>query len=60
MFEIANLINERLIGIKPGSDIDLGSPLSPNDLLAMAVQVIKVPSGLSFFSFFYIDGKILM
>lgn len=38
MFEIANLINERLIGIKPGSDIDLGSSLSPNDLLAMAVS----------------------
>ncbi|KAK4316629.1 hypothetical protein Pmani_012229 [Petrolisthes manimaculis] len=33
LFEIANLINERPIGIKPGSDINLGSYLSPNDLL---------------------------
>lgn len=28
MFEIANLINQRPIGIKPGSDLDLGSYLS--------------------------------
>ena len=33
LFEIANLINERPIGIKPGTDINLGSYLSPNDLL---------------------------
>lgn len=33
LFEIANLINERPIGIKPGSDINLGSYLSPNDLI---------------------------
>lgn len=33
MFEIANLINERPIGMKPGCDIDRGSYLSPNDLL---------------------------
>lgn len=33
LFEIADLINQRPIGIKPGSDITLGSYLSPNDLL---------------------------
>ena len=33
LFELANLINERPIGIKPGSDINLGFYLSPNDLL---------------------------
>lgn len=32
LFEMANIINERPIGIKPGSDINLGSYLSPNDL----------------------------
>lgn len=33
LFEMANLINERPIGIKLGSDINSGSNLSPNDLL---------------------------
>ena len=33
LFELANLINERPIGIQPGSDINLGSYLSPNNLL---------------------------
>ncbi|XP_045115478.1 uncharacterized protein LOC123507035 [Portunus trituberculatus] len=32
-FEVANLINERPIGAKPGCDINLGTYLSPNDLL---------------------------
>ena len=30
---MANLINERPIGAKPGCDVDLGTYLSPNDLL---------------------------
>ena len=33
LFEVANLINERPIGAKPGCDINLGTYLSPNDLL---------------------------
>lgn len=33
LFEIANLLNERPIGIKPGCDPELGSYLCPNDLL---------------------------
>lgn len=32
-FEIANLVNERPIGLKPGCNIDMGSYLFPNDLL---------------------------
>ncbi|XP_068233730.1 uncharacterized protein [Palaemon carinicauda] len=32
-FEIANLMNERPIGIKPGMDVELGTYLCPNDLL---------------------------
>ena len=32
-FEIANLLNERPIGMKPGCGIDMGSYLSPSDLL---------------------------
>lgn len=45
MFEIANLINQRPIGIKPGSDLDLGSYLCPNDLLLGRASSI-VPSGV--------------
>ena len=33
LFEVANLLNERPIGIKPGQDIELGTYLCPNDLL---------------------------
>ena len=33
LYEIANLFNERPIGIKPGNEISLGSYLCPNDLL---------------------------
>ena len=33
LFEIANLLNERPIGMKPGSDIELGDYLCPNDLI---------------------------
>ena len=33
LYEVADLINERPIGIKPGSDINLGTYLSPSDLL---------------------------
>lgn len=33
LFEIANLLNERPIGIKPGCDPELGNYLCPNDLL---------------------------
>ena len=33
LFEIANLLNERPIGIKPGCDPELGRYLCPNDLL---------------------------
>ncbi|XP_042880704.1 uncharacterized protein LOC122258673 [Penaeus japonicus] len=33
LFEIANLINSRPIGMKPGYTIELGSYLCPNDLL---------------------------
>ena len=32
-YEIANLLNERPIGIKPGNDLSLGSYLCPNDLI---------------------------
>lgn len=33
LFEIANLLNDRTIGMKPGIDVEMGSYLSPNDLL---------------------------
>ena len=32
-YEIANLLNQRPIGIKPGNDISLGTYLCPNDLI---------------------------
>ena len=32
-FEIANMLNERPIGMKPGNDINMGCYLCPNDLL---------------------------
>ena len=42
LFEVANLLNERPIGIKPGLDIELGSYLCPNDLLLGRTN-IKAP-----------------
>lgn len=45
LFEIANLINERPIGIKPGNNPDLGSYLCPNDLL-LGRASNKVPGGM--------------
>lgn len=43
-FEIANLMNERPIGIKPGMDLELGTYLCPNDLLLGRASK-RVPSG---------------
>ena len=44
VFEIANLLNERPIGIKPDSDPDLDTYLCPNDLIIGRVSS-KIPSG---------------
>ena len=44
LFGIANLLNERPIGIKPGSDIELGTYLCPNDLI-LGRSSIAVPPG---------------
>lgn len=44
-FEIANLMNERPIRVKPGMDIELGTYLCPNDLL-LGRASSRVPSGL--------------
>ena len=44
LFEVANLLNERPIGIKPGTDIDLGTYLCPNDLI-LGWSSSRVPSG---------------
>ena len=41
-YEIANLLNERPIGIKPGNDISLGSYLCPNDLI-LGRNNVRVP-----------------
>lgn len=43
-FEIANLLNERPIGIKPGCEINLGQYLCPNDLL-LGRSSIRTPTG---------------
>ncbi|XP_068214788.1 uncharacterized protein [Palaemon carinicauda] len=43
-FEIANLMNERPIGLKPGMDVELGTYLCPNNLL-LGRASNKVPSG---------------
>lgn len=37
-FEVANLLNSQLIGIKPGSDITLGMYLCPNDLGRSSIE----------------------
>ncbi|XP_068245412.1 uncharacterized protein [Palaemon carinicauda] len=42
-FEIANLMNERPVGLKPGMDVKLGTYLCPNDLLLGRANN-KVPS----------------
>ena len=39
LFEVANLLNERPIGRKPGADITAGVYLSPNDLLQGRTQI---------------------
>ena len=44
LFEVANLLNERPIGRKPGADPQLGSYLCPNDLL-LGRTGITVPQG---------------
>ncbi|XP_045139268.1 uncharacterized protein LOC123520764 [Portunus trituberculatus] len=44
LYETANLINERPIGIKPGNCIDLGTYLCPNELILGRASV-KVPHG---------------
>ena len=44
-YEIANLLNERPIGIKPGNDLSLGSYLCPNDLI-LGRNNIRVPHGI--------------
>lgn len=44
LYEVANLINERPIGIKPGNCIDLGTYLCPNELLLGRASV-RVPGG---------------
>ena len=43
-FEIANLMNERPIGLKSGMDVELGTYLCPNDLL-LGRASNKVPAG---------------
>ena len=43
-FKIANLMNERPIGMKPGSDFSSGTYLCPNDLL-LGRPSCAVPSG---------------
>ena len=44
-YEIANLLNERPIGIKPGNELSLGSYLCPNDLL-LGRNNKRVPKGI--------------
>ncbi|XP_068240885.1 uncharacterized protein [Palaemon carinicauda] len=44
IFEIANLMNERPIGLKPSMDVELGTYLCSNDLL-LGRASNKVPSG---------------
>lgn len=44
LYEVANILNERPIGLKPGYDISLGAYLCPNDLL-LGRASNRVPSG---------------
>ena len=45
LYEIANLLNERPIGIKPGNEISLGTYLCPNDLI-LGRNNKRVPKGI--------------
>ena len=45
LFEIGNLLNERPIGTKPGSNIDSGIYLCPNDLL-LGRSGLPAPQGI--------------
>lgn len=44
LYEVANILNEWPIGLKPGYDISLGTYLCPNDLL-LGRASSRVPSG---------------
>ena len=44
MYEVANVLNERPIGFKPGEDFDEGTVLRPNDLL-LGRSIIEAPCG---------------
>lgn len=45
LYELANSINERSIGIKPGNCIDLGTYLCPNEVILGRASV-RVRGGL--------------
>lgn len=45
VYEVANLLNSRPIGIKPGYDLELGVYLCPNDLL-LGHNNMEVPHGI--------------
>ena len=45
MYEVANLLNNRPIGMKPGYSIEFGTYLCPNDLL-LGHNNSRVPTGL--------------
>lgn len=45
LFEVANLLNERPIGLKPGSDVNAGSYLCPNELLLGRASNNHAPVG---------------
>ena len=58
LFEVANILNQRPIGIKPSNDIDLGKYLCPNDLLlgrttgqALSYNMEETPSFNSILDF---------
>lgn len=44
MYEVANVLNERPIGFKPGENLDEGTVLRPNDLL-LGRSTIEAPCG---------------
>ena len=45
LYEVANLLNERPIGMKPSNDLSLGSYLCPNDLI-LGRNNSRVPAGI--------------
>lgn len=45
VYEVANLLNSRPIGIKPGYDVELGVYLCPNDSL-LGHNNMGVPPGI--------------